>query len=112
MIDLKGTMGIPLLKKSRFTGSDGMLRFVLEKRGGESVPADALWPGRETCAGDLTAEVSPEGAGMPAGDCLAAVCWHGPYCSDATPDEEKTTAYFPFTKEGLTRAQEWLNAQR
>lgn len=82
MIDLKGTMGIPFLKKSRFTGSDGPLRFVLEKRGGDD------------------------------GDRLATVCWHGPYSSDATPDEEKTTAYFPFTKEGLAQAQEWLNAQR
>lgn len=104
MIDLKGTMGIPFLKKSRFTGSDGRLRFVLEKRGGETVPADALWPGTEPREDGET--------GAPAGDVLAAVCWHGPYCSDATPDEEKTTAYFPFTKEGLARAQEWLNAQR
>ena len=32
MINLKGIMGIPLLKKSRFTGSDGELRFVLENR--------------------------------------------------------------------------------
>ena len=32
MINLKGIMGIPLLKKSRFTGSDGELRFVLEKQ--------------------------------------------------------------------------------
>ncbi len=112
MIDLKGTMGIPLLKKSRFTGSDGTLRFVLEKRSGESVPSDALWPGREICAGEVSAEVSPEGAGAPAGDCLAAVCWHGLYASDVTPEEEKTTAYFSFTKEGLAQAQEWLNAQR
>ncbi len=81
MIDLKGTMGIPFLKKSRFTGSDGGLRFVLEKRSGEE------------------------------GDRLAAVCWHGLYCSDATPEEEKTTEYFSFDAEGLAKAQEWLNTQ-
>ena len=101
MIDLSGTMGIPFLKKSRFTGSDGALRFVLEKRSAEDVPADGLWPGR--------ADGGKEEA---SGDCLAAVFWHGPYCSDATPEEDKTTGYFPFTKEGLARAQEWLNAQR
>ncbi len=122
MIDLKGTMGIPFLKKSRFTGSDGPLRFVLEKRGAESVPADALWPGREAEPGTGPAgeavgvgvggEAVQGGVSGPAGDCLAAVCWHGPYCSDATPDTEKTTAYFSFTKEGLAQAQEWLNAQR
>ncbi len=81
MIDLKGTMGIPFLKKSRFTGSDGKLRFVLEKRSGED------------------------------GDRLAAVCWFGPYCSDVTPEEEKTTEYFPFDDGGLREAQAWLNAR-
>ncbi len=84
-----------------------MLRFVLEKRGAESVPADALWP----CGGARKEDKGGQGE-TPAGDCLAAVCWHGLYCSDATPDEEKTTAYFPFTKEGLAQAQAWLNSQR
>ena len=82
MIDLKGTMGIPLLKKSRFTGSSGPLRYVLEKRSG----------GEE-------------------GDCLAAVFWIGEKCSDATPEEDKTTKLFPFTEEGLQEAQSWLNQQ-
>ena len=59
----------------------GQLRFVLEKRSGEE------------------------------GDRLAAVCWHGLYCSDATPEEEKTTEYFSFDAEGLAKAQEWLNTQ-
>ena len=83
MIDLSGIMGIPLLKKSRFTGSDGLLRFVLEKRSDEEH-----------------------------GDRLAAVCWHGLLSSAATPDSEKTTEYFSFDKEGLKKAQEWLNSQQ
>ncbi len=82
MIKLAGIMGIPLLKKSRFTGSDGELRYLLEKRSGEE------------------------------GDRLAAVCWHGGFCYEATPEEEKTTEYFPFSEEGLLVAQEWLNRQR
>ncbi len=82
MIDLKGIMGIPLLKKTRFTGSEKGLNFVLEKVSGE------------------------DGA-----ERLAATCWHGRFCSDATPDEEKTTEYFSFDDEGLKKAQEWLNTQ-
>ena len=74
MINLKGIMGIPLLKKSRFTGSDGELRFVLEKQ-------------------------SSEGEG----DRLAAICWFGKLCSAATPDEEKITRYFPFDKTDWSR---------
>ena len=80
MIQLKGLMGIPLLKKTRYTGSDGLLRFVLEKNSSEE-----------------------------AGDRLAAVIWFGKLCSDATPDSEKTTRYFPFNQEGLAQAEEWLN---
>ena len=81
MIQLKGVMGIPLLKKSKFTGSEGMLRFVLERCSDEE------------------------------GERLAAVCWQGEFCSDATPQEEKTTEYFPFTAEGVEQAEAWLNRQ-
>lgn len=81
MIQLKGVMGIPLLKKSKFTGSDGALRFVLERQTREEE------------------------------DQLAAICWKGEFCSDATPEEEKTTEYFPFTAEGLKQAERWLNQQ-
>lgn len=83
MVDWSGIMGIPLLKKSRFTGSDGPLRYVLEKR-----------------------EDEREGA------VLAVVFWMGEACSEATPEEEKTTRFFPFTKEGLNEAQGWLNSQK
>lgn len=81
MIQLKGVMGIPLLKKSRFTGSEGKLRFVLEKSSDEE------------------------------GDHLAVISWMGEFCSDATPEEEKTTQYFPFTAEGVEQAEKWLNQQ-
>ena len=82
MIDLSGIMGIPLLKKSRFTGSSGSLRYILEKQSSEEE-----------------------------GDLLAAVYWIGENCFDATPEEDKTTKLFPFTEEGLQEAQVWLNQQ-
>ena len=47
MIDLSGTMGIPFLKKSRFTGSDGALRFVLEKRSAEDCGRAVRTAGRK-----------------------------------------------------------------
>lgn len=81
MIRLSGIMGIPLLKKSRFTGSDGPLRYVFERQGGEE------------------------------GDRLAVSCWFGELCSDATPQEDKTVRLFPFTGEGLEEAQNWLNGR-
>lgn len=82
MIDLSGIMGIPLLKKSRFTGSDGTLRYILEKQGS----------GEE-------------------GERLAAVFWKGEACFDATAQEDKTAKTFSFDDEGLKEAQAWLNSQ-
>ena len=82
MIDLSGTMGIPLLKKSRFTGSSGPVRYVLEKCTGED------------------------------GDRLGATFWVGENCSDATAEEDKTTRWFSFDEQGLKEAQSWLNEQQ
>ncbi len=101
MIEWKGIMGIPFLKKSRFTGSDGRLRYVLEKRS----CADVAGRGPAGAPG-IGLEEIPD-----SGDCLAAVFWYGIYGSAATPDEEKTTAYFPFNEAGLEAAREWLNRQ-
>lgn len=81
MIDLSGIIGIPLLKKSRFTGSDKTMNYVLEKHS----------------EGD---DIS-----------LAAIYWHGPFCSDKTLKEEKEEKRFPFTEEGLAQAVTWLNEQ-
>lgn len=35
--------------------------------------------------------------------------WQGPYCSTATPDEEKERAQFEFSVEGLDQAVAWLD---
>lgn len=78
---IKRSHGNSTVKKSKFTGSDGALRFVLERQIREEEEQ------------------------------LAAICWNGEFCSDATPEEEKTTEYFPFTAEGLEQAERWLNQQ-
>lgn len=81
MIDLTGIVGIPFLKKSRFTGSDKNMCYVLEKR----------------IKDDVTR--------------MAAVVWPGPNCYDVTSDEKKTTEFFEFSEEGLKQAVSWMNQQ-
>lgn len=81
MIDLTGIVGIPLLKKSRFTGSDAHMCFMLEKRSEDDVTR------------------------------MAAVVWPGPYCYDSTPEDVKTTEFFEFSEDGLKQAVEWMNEQ-
>lgn len=34
-----------------------------------------------------------------------------PFCYEATPEEKKTRAEFPFTEEGREQAVEWINEQ-
>lgn len=81
MIDLSGIVGIPFLEKSRFTGSERHMCFVLEKQNGED------------------------------GKHLRAMVWPGPYCCEKTLDEKKRSEVFPLTEEGLDLAVKWMNEQ-
>lgn len=81
MVELSGIVGIPFLKKSRFTGSDKEKSFAMEKRSVEDEMR------------------------------LAAIIWRGPICCDMTPDEKKQMEFFDFTEEGILRAVEWINSQ-
>ena len=81
MIDLSGIVGIPLLKKSRFTGSDNHMCFMLEKRSEEEVTR------------------------------LAAVMLPVSDCYYATPEEKKATELFEFSEDGLKQAVVWMNEQ-
>lgn len=81
MVELSGIVGIPFLKKSRFTGSDKEKRYAIEKQ-------------------DVGGELR-----------LAAIIWKGPNCFDAIPDEEKRTEFFEFSEDGLRCATDWINEQ-
>lgn len=81
MIDLTGMISVPFLKKSRFTGSDCGMRYLLQKeeRAEETV--------------------------------LCAVIWPEPYNYEMTPDEKKHSRDFPLSKEGIGAAVAWLNEE-
>ena len=42
---------------------------------------------------------------------LKVTVWPEPYGYDATPPEQKTSEYFPFTEEGIVSGVAWLNSQ-
>ncbi len=51
---------------------------------------------------------------LPAGDGedkFRATVWPEPYGIFHTPEEEKTSADFPLTEEGMDEAADWLNEQ-
>ena len=71
MVKRSDLLSFGYYKKAAFTGSDGKLRFRIEK------------------------EATDEG------DMLALIYWRGPWASDVTPEEEKTVEYYPFAEESL-----------
>ncbi|MDK2967587.1 MULTISPECIES: GNAT family acetyltransferase [Lacrimispora] len=42
---------------------------------------------------------------------LEAAVYPQPYCYEATPDEKKIKAVFPFSEEGREQAINWINEQ-
>lgn len=40
---------------------------------------------------------------------IAATIYPGPYCFEITPDDEKETAFFEYSPEGLNETVAWLN---
>lgn len=82
MIDLTGCVSIPYFKKAAFTGSCQNMRYLIRKAEDEE--------------------------GNPV---LEAQHWRGPYASMNVPEEEKTTARFPFEQDGIQLAVEWLNEE-
>lgn len=71
MVKRSDLLSFGYYKKAAFTGSDGKLRFRIEKEATEE------------------------------GDMLALIYWRGPWASDSTPEEEKTVEYYPFAEESL-----------
>ena len=84
MISYDDVLNLNFYKKEKFTGSFLGMRYRIEKTDGE---------------------------GENAADVFLATIWPGPYNCAATPDEQKTTATFPFTPEGKEQVVDWLNEQ-
>lgn len=42
---------------------------------------------------------------------FSAVVYPEPYCYEATPEEKKIRAAFPFTEEGRKQVVDWINGQ-
>lgn len=87
MLDPKKLLSLEFYKASpRFTGSLGELCYQIEKTLGE--------PEEEGKKPPITG--------------LKATCWKGPFNYATTPDEEKTSAEFPFSDDGLAQIALWI----
>ena len=42
---------------------------------------------------------------------LQIYIWPEPFCSDATPDEQKKSKMFEFSEDGLAEGIEWMNSE-
>lgn len=82
MITTEDLLNLNFYKKERFTGSYQGMRYLIQK------------------------ETPEDGS-----DVFRATVWPGPYNSETTADDLKTSATFPFTAEGKQQIADWLNAQ-
>ena len=83
MINRSDLLSFGYYKKAAFTGSNGSLRFKIEKQQrGEDDESYFV---------------------------LAVITWNGPFASDKTPDEEKTIIEFPFEDASLDKICDYLN---
>lgn len=87
MIDRKSLLSLNFYKSSPFTGSDGDLRYRIEKI---TLPDD----------GSEEPQIR-----------LQVTSWFGPFAFAHTPDEKKTTYLAAFSEEGLLNITQWLNEQ-
>lgn len=85
MVQRSDLFHLSFYKKTHFTGSCEGMRYYITK------------------ASASDAEDAP--------DVLRATVYPEPYNFEHTPNEDKTSADFPFSEEGLDLACEWLNEQ-
>lgn len=72
-------MTLDFVKKEDFTGSHKGMRFMLHM---ETVEEERK---------------------------LQVYLWSEPFCFTATPDDQKISAFFAFSEEGLAQAIDWMN---
>jgi len=91
MIKVTDILSLEYYKKTSFTGSDGEMRYKIEKQEVETEDSQ-------------TGEAKKE-------KYLVAYTWPGPYAFFQTDDSLKLSKQFPFTNEGLTQVTEYLNSK-
>lgn len=88
MIERKSLLALNFYKSSPFTGSDGNLRYRIEK-------VELAIEGSEDTETKLQATV-----------------WPGPFAFAHTADEKKTTYVAAFSEDGMQDITDWINAQQ
>lgn len=79
MLTRKDFLSLNFVKKEDFAGSHRGMRFMLHQEAAEDEKK------------------------------LKVYLWSEPFGFEATPDEEKISALFDFSEEGLARAIDWMN---
>lgn len=79
MLSREDFLSLNFVKKEDFTGSHRGMRFMLHQ--------------------EIVEEEKK----------LKVYLWSEPFCFEATPDEEKISALFAFSEEGLAQAIDWMN---
>lgn len=114
MVNRRDLLHLSFYQKSPFLGSDGPLRYRIEKAEVE-VPADEkaddTGDGADS-SGDKseTAENAGDGSEKNATrTVLKVTIWPGPFSYDKTPEEKMSSKNFEFSEDALDEICEWIS---
>lgn len=110
MVNRRDLLHLSFYKKSPYLGSDGPLRYRIEKAE-EEIPANDTEDG-DNSPGDTseTAENAGDGSEKNATrTVLKVTIWPGPFSYDKTPEEKMSSENFEFSEEALDEICEWIS---
>ena len=112
MVNRRDLLHLSFYKKSPYLGSDGPLRYRIEKAEVE-VPADDSG-NEDASSGNTSAPADNADAGSKKSatkTVLKVTIWPGPFSYDKTPEEKMSSKNFEFSEEALDEICEWLSEQ-
>lgn len=111
MVIRKDLLSMSFYKKSPYKGSDGLMRYMIEKFTVEE-PVEEPEEAAEEKPIEKTVDQAEDknSDSLAPGDYFKTTIWPGPYCFECTDDDKKRTHFTAFSEDGLNDAIEWLNS--
>lgn len=110
MVNRRDLLHLSFYKKSPYLGSDGPLRYRIEKAE-EEIPANDTGDG-DNSPGDTSEKA--DNTGDDSEKCatrtvLKVTIWPGPFSYDKTPEEKMSSENFEFSEDALDEICEWIS---
>lgn len=110
MVNRRDLLHLSFYKKSPYLGSDGPLRYRIEKAEEEIPASDAENGDNSPSDTSETAENAGDDSEKSATrTVLKVTIWPGPFSYDKTPEEKMSSKNFEFSEEALDEICDWIS---